>query len=292
MTDQAEAQEQENESEQEEVPQETKDEAEAREMGWKPEAEWTGNKDGWMPADEFKARNERLKDRGGNILKAENAKLAAQLRDVKQVVDDLKGHMSRAEEGAYKRAYTEIKDKQRRAVADGDSEAFEAAEVEAETLKNDAEKAKAKTATKAEADTPNPDDDPEFVDWLGDNPWYDPKDDAVDLELRAFANQVAPEAAAMGLKGKALYQRVTKEVKKKFPDRFGNAKRRNAAAVEGAGTGGGGGQKKGYSDLPADAKKACDNLVREKLYDRPNQNIKLSDKQARERYASDYFGEE
>lgn len=252
---------------------ETEMETKAREMGWKPEDEWDGEESRWMPADEFLERNERLKDRGDGILKADNARLTGEVSELRRTLEDLKGHMTKVEKNAYDRAIREVQAKQRAAVAEGDVEAFE----EAEKERADLDKEVRAHAESGKQD--NPDTDPAFVDWSKDNGWYND-----DVAMTVWANQAAPIIARRtGLtpsNGRAYYDAITEAVKEQFPDKFGNARRKAPPTVEGAGDGRAAG-KTLWDQVPKDARETFKRFVRQGLYE--------DTKEGREKYADAYL---
>ena len=63
----------------------------------------------------------------------------------------------------------------------------------------------------------------------------------------------------------ASIQEVTEEVRRRFPEKFGNPRREKPNRVEGGGTPSGRSGKKGYADLPPEAKAACDRFVKQGL---------------------------
>lgn len=111
----------------------------------------------------------------------------------------------------------------------------------------------------------------EIGTWVSNgNQWYDD-----DPELRQYADKVAAGNAAIGVK--FTLDDITKEVKSRYPGKFGNPNRDRPDAV------GGGqrlakGKKKGYADLPSDAKQACDRFVRKGVM-------------KKEDYVKSYFGD-
>ncbi len=252
----------------------TPQEAEARKMGWRPEDEWDDSGSGtWMDADKFLDRNKRLADRGDKILKAEVSKQTRQIVNLEQTIKDLGAHLTKAENRAYQKALKEIEEKAEKAVEDGDTDAYRRAKGEIKDLEQEV-KTEAKTTT-----TPKQKDDPDFDGWVADNAWYDPKDDGFDVEMAAFADSIAPQIGRTGAVGTAFYDRIKSEVKKKFPDRFGNQRRRQAPAVEGAGGGGGGNGKTLWAQVPRAVQTGeFKKFVGQKLYeDTPEGREKYAD---------------
>ena len=227
----------------------------AKLQGWVPMEEFRGESEKWKPAGEFlkigedrwPIQNERirtLETRLGSTLE----KLDRQDRSIKDFVEFQKGRDQRAVETAKK----ELKEEQLAAVKDADPEKFLQLEKQIGDLEKETEK---KPEDKLEPP-------PGYDEWCAENEWYE-----ADLELTAYADQIAGliQRQTPGLKGKAFFDKVGVEVKKKYPEKFENPNRIKSSAVEGAGGGDGGGkvEKKAYSNLPAEAKAACDQFVQD-----------------------------
>ncbi len=274
MTDTTEGQEQQGET----PPEPTPAEVQATRAGWRPKDEWDDNGSAeWMDAPQFNERNERLANRGDKILKAEIASLNRKVQSMGQTITDAAGYMKNADARAYKKAVRDLEAKADKAVEEGDTDAYRAAKGEMKDLEQEV-KAEATTAKKA---APTPDDDPHFQGWLPDNAWYDPRDDGFDAELSSFADSIAQQIGRTGLVGKPFYDRIAKEVKNKFPDRFGNQRRRQAQAVETGSGGGGGNGKSLWDDVPKDARAVFKRNVADGLFE--------DNKAGREKYADVYI---
>lgn len=255
-------------------PEPTPAEIQATKAGWRPKEEWDDDGSAqWMDAPAFNERNERLANRGDKILKAEITSLNRKVQSMSKTIEDSVGYMKKSDARAYKKAVRDLEAKADKAVEEGDTDAYRAAKGEMKELETEA------AQTKPAA--PSPDDDPTFQEWLPDNAWYDPRDDGFDPELTSFADSIAPAIGRTGLVGKPFYDRIAKEVKKKFPDRFGNQRRKQPPAVE-TGTGGGGGNGKSlWTDVPKEARDVFKRNVADGLF--------KDDKAGREEYAEIYI---
>lgn len=242
-------------------------EDEARRMGWVPKEEFRGNPDFWKSAEEFVTHGQQelpvLRER----LKAMDAKLKTQEETNKLFVD----HYKKVEEKAYQRALKKLKEEQGKAVEDGDSKEFLRIEKEI----NELEKPSGVPIKVAEPETKKETEvSPEYIEWHKDNDWY-----GKDAELSQFADAMASfvQTNNPGLKGMDFFKEVERHVKEKYSDKFSNPNRDRPSAVgSGTITDEGKGGKKTYADLPEDAKKVCDDLV------------KAGDLK-REEYVRDYF---
>lgn len=249
-------------------------EAKAREMGWRPKEEWEGDDSGWMEAPAFVERQEKLTDRADvaaqneiKRLKGELTTLRSEQAETKQTIEDFKGWQTKAEERIYKKALKDLQAQQRAAVESGDTDAFDSASKEIGELVEE---------TRKPAETRQPPENPAFKDWKRDNTWYEKN-----YELTAFAEQIGPIIARserFNPEDPAFYERITEEVRKKYPEAFENPNRKRPGAVEESGGGG----KKGdtIADLPREAKEAGERFVKQGLF-----------KDMKE-YAKDYFAME
>lgn len=246
----------------------TEVEALALNMGWTREEDWRGD-DGkpWVDAETFIRT-------GPEILKRTLAGQDRQLDETRKLLDDFKGFHSKVEERAYKRAKTDLQAEQRKAVEDGDAEAFDTVQTQIDELDEEA---------RAPADVKDkPNVDPQFDAWKGRNTWF-----GDDIEMTVYAEQIAP---IIGKKhqGAAFYEAADAEIRRKFPEKFSNQRRKRPASVEAAGGAGarrGNGQ--GYADLPADAKAACDRFIGEGMFKGPDGEVLPVDK-ARAKYVEQF----
>ena len=101
-----------------------------------------------------------------------------------------------------------------------------------------------------------------FSDWVAENEWYES-----DADLKLFADGIGQGLYNQNPNWKLdqIYEEVSKVIKRKFPDKFGNSARNKQSTVE-SGTKSNSSQnrKKSYSfnDLPDDAKTVYKRLVK------------------------------
>lgn len=123
----------------------------------------------------------------------------------------------------------------------------------------------------------SPEEAPEFRDWKSSNDWY-----KKDPEMTWYADSIAQfvRASNQQLTGRAFFDRVTELVKEKYPDKFEDTKKRKSA-VEGGGSDvpRGSSGKKGWDDLPEEAKQAYHDYKR------------IMPKFTKEEYMKTYYGE-
>ena len=230
----------------------------AKLQGWVPKEEFRGDVERWKPADEFlkvgedrwPVQNERIKTLESR-LSSTLEKLDRQDKSIKDFVEFQKGRDQRAVETAKR----ELKEEQLQAVKDSDQNKF----IELDKKITELDKQPEKDSKKdEEAEIP-----PGYPEWCAENEWYE-----TDFEMTAYADQVAGiiRRKKKDLHGKAFFEKVGEAVKNKFPENFKNPNREKVGAVEGAGGEGneiGGGKKQIYSNLPPEAKAACDMYVKD-----------------------------
>ncbi len=242
-------------------------EQKARELGWSPKEEFRGDPEKWIEAGEFVRRGEELMP----ILKANNRKLHDKVNALESEVTSTKNLLKNATESIA--ALKEFTTKETIKAARADTKvlvkeikaAREDGDVEAETELTEKLGEARKAIKDAEAAPPPPKDAPPaedpvkekiFKEWAAENPWFG--EDEVKAEV-AIAIGRRLQAADRSLTGRALLDKVTVEIEKRFPSPKGVSK------VEGGthSNGGGGSEgKKSYADLPADAKHACDDFAK------------------------------
>jgi hypothetical protein len=254
---------------------ETDIETKAKEMGWSPKDDFRGNPDQWIDAETYVQRGETLMP----LIKASNRRLTEELSTVKQEltkakeqltasqesIDALKEFNSAANRKAMKEAVSQTKAALIQAKRQGESEVeIELAEQlhkEQEALQ-EAEEESSKKGNQPEKRPNGADGGEDFTksaewrQWTEDNPWFG-KDKRRTALSMGIADELRLDPETSGLKGKAFLDKVTEEVEKIFSPGAPSSK------VESGGRGSGGGTSgQSYSDLPADAKEACESQAR------------------------------
>lgn len=239
-------------------------EQEARKFGWVPQEEFKGDPEAWRDADEFLKRGREINGylrKDLEKINGRNAALEAELREVKEVMQEFKKFHNETEERAYKRALEDLKKMKIEAVREGDAEAV----VEIDEKIDELKELKQAEAKKPAAN--NPPDDAEqrrvFNQWVNENEWY-----AKDIALQAAAHGFSDIVKAQNprLVGREFLEAVKAKVQEAFPDKFKNTSRDLPPAVEGGNsTPRSSGKKKSYADLPQEAKQACDKFVKNGL---------------------------
>lgn len=217
-------------------------EEKAKKQGWNPDYDGPNAK----TAEEFIADGERI----AAIASKNNKKLESELEDVKGLLKEMQDQqfktLAEAKQQGYQQALKEIEKQQRAAVEDADVEKFDELEKEKKNLKKpEVEKPKKEPAIA-----------PELKAWLKDNPWYN-RDEDLTIAADVYAKSLARRNP--DLDPTDFYNKVGKRVKKMFPENF-ETERPNNVETPSKKTQSKG--KKKYSDLPPEAKKACDRQVK------------------------------
>ena len=210
------------------TPIEGEHEPEARRMGWVAEEEFKGDKDRWVDAKTFVERGknelpilrERLKKMDGTI-----TRLNSTISGMKKTFGEFQKYTADNEHKAYQRALNDLVEKQRVAVEESDTEAFNALEEKKQKLVEE--------IPTQPADVHLEDDgQAEFNAWVDNgNKWFldNPEMGSYAVSMIDFVSQKT------GLTGTALFDEVGKEVKLRYPDKFENKNRNTAPVVEGSG---------------------------------------------------------
>lgn len=211
-------------------------------QGWTDKEAFKGNPDNWKTAEQF------IED--GNkhavILRERNQKLAAQVSEMQSTMTQLVDDQQKQKDKAVKRAIKELRVQKVEAINESDGEKVTAIDEQIDQLKEDAKPA------------PNPTND--FDRWITDNAWYN-----TDPMLKAEANMYAKAYVDAGsFKTDAeVFDAVTRRIKREFPDQFENPNKKEPSSVApGSHSKPSGAAGKKYSDLPAEAKAACDRFVK------------------------------
>ena len=257
----------------------------AKTMGWTPQDQFKGDPARWIPAEAYVKRAEEempilrgtLKKLEGSvgeqsrIIKeqaAENKRLNEKLETMSQDVSLMVESGRKAEQRAYDRALKDLQAQQRAAVETQDTATFDKVTADInEHIKQhpavtgkpaDIPVKKDETKPAGATDIAWKPDAVVFDNWVAENTWYQK-----DPELAVYAHQI--DAWLTNNRKFSSQQsqldEVTKHVKEKFPEHFGQAKKQTAPTVEGSGDAGpvgGNSSKKNYGDLPAWAKEVCD----------------------------------
>ena len=203
----------------------------ALKKGWKPLEEFEGDPDEWVDAAEFNRRQPLFE---------EIRKHRRHAQDLEKKLESTTKFVQGIEERVRKQTLAEIEAERRKAVEDGDVEAFE----EADKKYQDA--AKEPEAPKEEAQDEIPQEVQDFA--ARNKSWFEQNaamtEDAVSF-TKFYTGRGKPLPEALEL--------AERDIKAKYPAFFKNPNQRRAQTVS-AGTREQGGKAIGYNDLSAEQK--------------------------------------
>lgn len=253
-------------------------EIEARLFGWKPLDEFHGDPSRWRDADAFLEKGRQINGflrKDFDKLRQELHLRDAQIADLQHSIMQFAEYHKETEARALDRARKELNAARKEALRAQDGERVVEIEERLESL--DEAAAQMRVAPPVVASKPvGP--DPVFKKWVDDNSWY-----TENRVLRALTHDYAEELKQTNpqLVGVEFLEQVKKRVQADHPEFFRNPARTRPAAV---GTGSvesdpRPNRKRTYSDLPVEARIACDQFVKKGFV-------------TRESYVKDYFGDE
>ena len=235
-------------------------EQEATQLGWTPKDQFKGNPEKWIPADEFVARGKEimpiLRKNNEKLLadvvavKAENARLAAAITEAQESMTEFRKFHDETAQRAYEQALKDLRIQKADAIKAGDGDTVVAVDEAIQDLNSKAPKAlKEDPKPTPPAQIPV---HPDIAPWEKDNEaWLaEPDKKAYAMSIGGYVRAMHPK-----LEGRAFLDKITEEVEK----HFGGGK--PVQRVEGAGNNPPRRSGKSYSDLPTDARQACDRMA-------------------------------
>ncbi len=242
-------------------------EAEARSNGWRDKSEHKGDPEDWLDARTFVQKGRQLNP----ILRKSNERLRAELNEAKAQISELNlttkqfaTEFAKMKENAYKRAISDLRAQRRDALQSDDLALVDDLEDRIDALKD--EKIKVTTPPKEEPAKPAAPDMTIFNEWHASNKWFDQTKEPA---LYDIAEEIADRLTRSNpsLKGRDFLDEVTSRVRARHPEKFTNP-RREKSPYEGGGARGETRGAKSYSALPSEAKKACDDFVKQGIMTR------------------------
>ena len=225
----------------------------ARAMGWRPQDEFRGDPEKWVDADTFVARGEQVMP----LLKAQNKKLRQEMDELRSTLDEFKNHTARAQKAEIEQILTTIRQLKAEAVARGDGEAL--VQLEDQQARALSKALELENPQKKQAQPRISQEDQQIAaSWQARNQWYGKDSEltrATDV-LGASLVNINPDIDKV-----ELFQQIDQIIRRQYPHKF---QRKNAGAspVDNGRPAARGGSKS-YNALPADAKAACDRMVKQ-----------------------------
>ena len=262
-------------------------EARAKRMGHKSKEEFHGDPNRWIDAETFVQRAEEQLPLAVSNLKRLNEKLEEQERKraeqdrrlaemtstFKEFSEFHKTSIKRAEQESYEKARTELKEAQRQAVAEGDTDKFEQIDQKLEALETKKpsiveEPQRREPVQQQQAGPSQP-----YMDWQARNTWYG-KDEAMTIVANVASKAVAERFPHL-IDSPQIFVEYDKELRRLMPDKFSNPRQSESGSVSnGSGSVPSGGpasgspRKRSFNDLPADAKAQCAKFEKDGLLTR------------------------
>ena len=181
------------------------------------------------------------------MLKERNEKLSAQVDDLNSKLNSVIEFQQEQKQKAVDKAVRELKAERKEAISEGDHEKVEQID----------EEINQQTVAKNESNI--------ILDkWLVRNPWYTADEDlAIEADIIAKQLQDTGRFRANQSDYEKLLKQVEARVKAQYPDKFKNPKKDDPPEVEAGRPSPQRTSKKTYADLPSDAKRACDQFIKD-----------------------------
>ncbi len=222
-------------------------EAKARRQGWRPKDEYKGTKP-WIDAAEYLKNGEDLQP----IMQERLRKQDKQLTELQTLIRDMTANQKAEQDRAVKRAVAALQAEKRTAVSEGDVAKVEALDAQIDDVK-------ASAPVKQQPQQPAV--GPEFIEWGERNTWFQSDPELRYAAIGAF-ERINRDDDTADLSDREKLRMVTKEIKTRYAERFGNPRRAEAQAVEGGNPAPrNGGGKKTWNDLPADVKPIAERII-------------------------------
>lgn len=249
------------------APQVSEHEERASRMGWVQKDKFRGNPDTWVSAEEFVRRG----DEQVPLLRSQVRRLEQRDKENAEAIKQFSQFHAQVQENAYKQALEDLRREkiEARNSLDGERELLIDDKIE-ELRQYDPRK-------QAVAPTQKHQEDPVFEGWIAENKW------AEDEDAQLIGEIVGKKLRANGdtSTGREFLDKIKLEMRKSpkyahFLNEQENPNRTQAPAV-GANSTVSKNRQKGYADLPADAKEACNMFVKKGFI-------------TQEKYVKDFFG--
>lgn len=282
----------------------------ARAMGWRPKEEYKGDQGKWKDAATFVADGQNfipflrkelrtVRDENGQlrgqIQQLTTAQLEAQ-ESVKALTEYNVDIAKREAKIEARRIRAQIVEARKEGNTDKEVELEEELDEhneKASKLGTTETKSSTRSSTSSEAtggsesQTQDPTKDPEFISWIERNSWFN-SDDVMRASSVAILSRLNRDPEFLKLSKREKWDKVSEETLKRFepaePVKKGKFESGNGSTRE-SGRSNGANSGRAYSDLPAEAQKACDSFSSKVVG--PNRAYKTID-DWRAKYAKDF----
>lgn len=273
-------------------------------QGWKPQDQWSGDATRWKPAKQFyedgmnhlpmlQAKNKRLEERLNQV----QATLGQLVKTANEERAEMRGALE-TEKESKRVLLTQLAADKARAISDADGVKVVGIETQMEGVKQEIaaidHKSRSMAGTGSVGINPN---DPQvqqaFQLWAGKNAnWY-----GKDIEATTFANSLAQVKQNMtpGVNADDVFEYVSLKIQEKYPEYFedtndNDGRPASPEPVTRTATVGRNRDvaKHSYDDLPMEAKRLCDMVVRDAKLKRTPDGKPVN--YTRDMYVAEYFG--
>lgn len=240
--------------------------------GWTPKEKFKGDESRWVDAETWNRRTDEVMP----ILKSTNKRLESELGATKRELEQLKGTIQKivdstqkVSEREYERAKETIIKEQRKAIEEGDGEAWERLEKDKETLK------KPDPVEMTGPPPENAEEDKRAYDAFAERnaSWL-----MVDEDMTDYARMIGDKLVKKGVFGARQLELIEAKIKEVFPNKFIDRKEAKQSVSSDGAARPAASKKNGYAALPKEAQAVCDNLC------------KQIPGYTKEQYLADYFG--
>lgn len=266
-------------------PEQSDTETRARAMGWVPKDQFRGPPENWRDADEFVRRGEEelpiLRERNRSMAREHaemKARIERQEREFNERVQRQEGMARIALQRQRENIEAQYEAAMRGAVEMGDTQRYDQLTRDKDLALGHFDRQVYETVT-PKHDPYQPEPLPPQVQaevsvWTQQNPWF-----TADPVLNQYAQivhmQLNREKPGMTLRENL--EQVARDVRQRFPEKFGTVQQRPTAVEGSSGNGfssGGAKRSKGYADLPAEAKRDVDEYIRAGAFKDRNEGAK------------------
>jgi hypothetical protein len=242
-------------------------EEEARSLGWKPKEDWKGPPDDWKDAEAFLEFGEKnasfANKRADQKIKELKDDFDARIAAIERTSQSALDAVQKQAEAERANLLAELNAKKKEAIADNDLEKLEKVREQIEEVK--------------EAE-PSPEDKRVASEFKKAHSFWQNKDWVV----QNFADGAAGKLVNRGLTSQEFFAELDRQIREAFPEKFGKPKARSSVEADSPMAESGG--DKDYTDLPPEAKKACDELYQRVQKAYPTKKAWV------EHYCKEYFG--
>jgi hypothetical protein len=231
-------------------------ELQAMEMGWRPKTEFTGNDEDWKGAGAFIKDAELF----SSLKKQDN-----QLKELRSVVEELRSHLTKADQAGYTRAIKELEAQRKTAMENFDIDALTKADDAYIALQKELANKTPTVVEPVQTFVPKSQEELDFE--VRNGSWYNDNTPINSLmKQEAIALSKAIFAANPTLPNDKLLAELEKSMQRLHPDAFKNTKRVEPATVDAGGPTKKASSDTNLADIDPDLKAIAQSFVKQGIY--------------------------